>query len=116
KAPSGVCRSASTVRTTGTTLPRAVSRSKSSKVAGESSSMLWIGDPESSKQPLGCQPVSAVNYQHRAIDVTRRLRTKKHGRLLDVLDESESTERNTLPDLFLDRFRNQTFHTFSICD
>jgi hypothetical protein len=34
KAPTGVCKSASTVRTTGTTLPRSASRSNSSKDAG----------------------------------------------------------------------------------
>src|SRR6185503_21014963 len=106
--PTGVCRSASTDRTTGTTLPCRASRSNASNDAGSRSSML------TAYHAIGREPLTAIDYQHDAVDKTRRVRADKNRRLFDICDSSKTSQGNILPQTIFDRLGHQTFHSFRI--
>src|SRR5215207_9700758 len=59
-APTGVCKSASTLRTTGTTFPRAASRSNSSNVAGVSPIIFIQSGSRSALARVGFEPPAPV--------------------------------------------------------
>src|SRR4029077_8285978 len=44
----------------------------------------------------------------------RAIRTKKQCRLFYVADSPKASERNVLPQLLFDGFRDQTFHPFGV--
>src|SRR5436853_7915504 len=113
KAPTGVCKSASTDRTTGTTLPCRASRSNASNVAGCRSSILVCA---SARKPIRGEPLATVDNQHHAVDKTRRVGTDKNCCLLDVGNSSKASERNALQQSLLDRLGNETFHSLGILD
>ena len=60
--------------------------------------------------------MSAIDYQHGAVDVVRRVGTKKHCRVLDIFDQSKPAQRNPLLELFLDRLGYKSFHSFGVAD
>src|SRR5688500_2410529 len=65
---------------------------------------------------IGRQPMSAINHQYRAVNKTRRVRTQKHSGLFDVGYSSESPERHSLAQPFLDRLGHQARHAFGVFD
>src|ERR671919_883189 len=106
--PTGVCRSASTDLTTGTTLPCRASRSNASNDEGCRSSML------ASNHTVGGEPLPAIDYEHGAVDITRCVRTNEDCCFLDVGNASEAPERNFLFQSLLHRLRHEALHSFSI--
>src|SRR6185369_3609907 len=106
--PTGVCRSASTDRTTGTPLPCRASRSNASNDAGCRSSML------TAYHPVGREPLTAIDHQHNTIDITRRLRTNKDRCLFNIRDSSKTAQGNVLPQAIFDVFRHETLHSFRV--
>src|ERR1041385_1491593 len=93
--PTGVCRSASTERTTGTTLPCRASRSNASNDGGCRSSILKMLSNDLS-EPRAVQPVSTVNNQHDLVNKTRRIRTEKQRRLLNISNSPKTSNRDLL--------------------
>src|SRR6185369_13190748 len=87
--PTGVCKSASTERTTGTTLPCRASRSNASNDGGWRSSM-------NLSETRAVEPVSTVDNQHDAANKTRRIGTEKHCGLLNIRNSPETSDRNFL--------------------
>src|SRR5215212_6739858 len=95
KAPTGVCKSASTERTTGTTFPCRASRSNASKDDGCRSSIYKAIHrfrrfflPQTSAG----EPVAAVDNQHNAINETRCLGTDKYRGFLDIGNSAKASE------------------------
>src|ERR1044072_1388169 len=110
-APTGVCRSASTERTTGTTFPCRASRSNASKFDGCRSSIVMA----STESRTG-QPVTTIDNQHHAVNKTRCVGTNKHCRLFDIGDASKTSERNLFAQAILYRLRDEARHAFSVFD
>src|SRR5215211_3491414 len=102
-APTGVCKSASTERTTGTTLPCRASRSNASNEGGwrSSISLSILKNFVNPVQQLlsetrTVQPMSTINNQDHAVNKACGIRTDKHRGLLDVGNSSKTSHRNLL--------------------
>src|ERR1051325_7698093 len=100
--PTGVCRSASTERTTGTTLPCRASRYNASNDGRCRSSIdpvnleNLVNLSNDLSKPRAVQPMSAIDNQHDTVDKTRRVRTQKHRGLLNIRNSPETSNRNLL--------------------
>src|SRR5687768_1639944 len=108
--PTGVCRSASTDLTTGTTLPCRASRSNASNDEGCRSSML------ASNHTVGGEPLPAIDDEHGAVHITRCVRTDEHCDFLNVGNAPETSKGNFLFQALLHRLRHETFHSFRVFD
>ena len=109
KGADGSLRSASTVRTTGTTLPWPASRLKASKVAGCRSSIITTTRSDASQWP----PSTAITAPLIKLPASEQ---RNSAAFSMSLMRPEAAEWNSQAQLILDRLRHQTFHSFSVFD
>src|SRR3954468_14301082 len=60
--------------------------------------------------------MTAINHQHVSVDVTRRVRTDKKSRLLDVGNSAKPSQRNGLAKPLTDTLGHQARHSFGVFD
>src|SRR5205085_4192430 len=123
KALTGVCKSASTVRTTGTTLPRVVSRSNSSNDAGDNLSIrgkrsdyLLRAQLFRTQQPACRQPLPTVNDDDRAVNKRSGIGAEEQRGVFDVADTAEATDGDAVAQFVFERGCEQTLHALRVFD
>src|ERR1043166_7560937 len=135
--PTGVCRSASTERTTGTTLPCRASRSNASNDGGWRSNIRFLATKKlknktkseallfvtyvplcglTSYHTIARQPLAAINYQNCSVDKTRGAETDETRGFLDVGKAPETSEWNIFSHRVLDRPPPEPLPAFRVFD
>src|ERR1043166_7499976 len=69
-----------------------------------------------SKHAVRGEPVSTINHQHNSIDKTRRLRTNKNRRLLNIDYAPKAAKRNVLLQTLFHHRGHQPLHPLRVFD